>query len=294
MERDGQIAKVLFYVSKIMYPKYNPFWFVFYMYLSYFNVMKRKVTYILLPKPNKYILDCVSAEPINFSDVNNTVVVYEQNLYKTDRILRLFCSKRKKYRIVRVVPSPLCQRDLIICSETCHDNLKNCGFDTSSLKLLSFREHLVGFAEEIDVSLINCPYDISNAVVDGVLENYFKTPKLLNKGDIFEIDVKYFARELFYLNNKINQVKSVYFKCNRLLFRNLEVEGSYFCVIGETAIKQSANIQSFVPLKSSRAINKQNHGFGEVPLCPYGLQSYLENIKRAVMPFLRKSEYVIE
>lgn len=284
------MEKVLFYVSKIIYPKYNPFWFIFYMYLSYFKIMKRKVSYVLQTKPNEYILDYLRPKSIYFSDVNNTIIVYEQNLYGTDRTLRLFCPKRKKYRIVRVVPSTSCEKDVIICSATCCYNLKRCEFDTP-LRLLSFRENLVNFADEIDISLINCPYDISNSVVDSVLETYFKTPKLLNKGDIFEINIKYFAQELFYLNNKINQVESVYFNCNKLVFRNSEVEDSHFCVIGETVVKQSANVQSFVPPKNSKATNKKNYeGIDEIPLCPYGLQSYLETIKRAVMPFLKKSK----
>lgn len=293
MERDERTTKALFYVSKLIYPKYNPFWFIFYMYLSYFKIIKRKTTYILQSKPYKYILDCLSCEPKHFDDINSTVVVYENNLYRTDRILRLLCLKKQKYRIVRVLPSSTCQKDKIICSETCYYNLNSCGFDVE-LKLSSFNEGLVKFASEMDVSLISCPYDISNAVIDAVLEKYFKTPKLLSKGDIIEINIKYFARELFYLNNKVNHVESIFFKCNKLLFENSEVEGTYFCVIGETAIKQSANVQSFVPPTSTKSVNRDHCGnFEEVPLCPYGLQSYLESMKKAVTPFLRRSKLLI-
>ncbi|KAJ8919711.1 hypothetical protein NQ315_006239 [Exocentrus adspersus] len=278
-------TKILFYISKLFYPKYNPFWFVFYMYWSYFRIMKRKFTYNLKSKPGDYILEFLTTQPQYFDDVNSTVVVHAANLYKTDRILKLFCPKKKKYRTVHVFPSQLCPEDALYCSETLFHNLKLDGFE-APLRLLSVSDSLIRFADEIDVSLINCPYDISNGVIDALLGSYFSTPKLINAGDIFEINIRYFAAELFYVNNKINHVDCVYFKCNKLSFDNVQDGGSYFSVIGETAIKQSANVQSFMPEKSTKI--KKSSGPEELPLCPYGLQVYLDGLERAVHPFIKK------
>ncbi|KAJ8930076.1 hypothetical protein NQ314_017183 [Rhamnusium bicolor] len=283
-------SKVLFYISRIIYPGYNPFWFIFYMYYVYFRIIKRKLTFQLQPVPDKIISSYLRTKTNYFNDINNTVITHEQNLYVNDNLLQLICSKSKNHRNIYVVPSSRCRKDMIIVSNTCYYNLKSSNF-LSPVQLLNFHESLIKFADEVDISLINSPYDINNFVTDSILKRYFRTPKLLNKGDILEINIKYFAEDVFFLNNKVNNVESVYFKCNKIIFNNEEVKDSYFCVIGETTIKQSVNIQSFIPPKYTKMVNNIKYpDFEEVPLCAYGLQTYLEYIEKAIKPFIKKSK----
>ncbi|KAJ8936011.1 hypothetical protein NQ318_000669 [Aromia moschata] len=288
MESCNEYSKVIIYITKIIYPKYNPFWFLFYMYIVYFRLIKRTLYYTLRPVQDTFILTHLKANPSCFCDINNTVLVNEHNLYQYDKLLKVFCPKTNGYRNVIVAPSLFCSKDVIMVSHTCYFNLISSGL-TSSLKLTNFHEHLLRFADEIDISLIQSPHDINNSVIDSIIGSYFKVPKLIKKGDIIEINVKCFAKDIYFLNNKLTGLESVYFKCKKVLIKNEEVTEDCFCVIGETAIRQSVNIQSYVPQKRSKVVINwyESSNFKEVPLCPYGLQIYLDQITKSVRPFTK-------
>ena len=56
---------------------------------------------------------------------------------------------------------------------------------------------------------------------------------------------------MLYSDLKYNGIDKVYFKCKKVFFQNKEVSGWYLCVMGETAVKQTVIIQSFIPEDSA-------------------------------------------
>ncbi|CAG9816067.1 unnamed protein product [Phaedon cochleariae] len=284
MEEFSQYSKVLFTALKLIYPKYHPIWFIFYMYVLYNRTVKRKTKYKIRSVPIKLIEKLVKAN--NFlDDVNNVLLVNKHNVYRSDKLLLLFCERNCKYRSVHILPISEWEKDVVGLSETLNENLENVKIH-SPIQLLASSMNKIKFAEEINISLINSPLDINHSVTDAILERYFKKPKLVNKGDIIEIDVKFFAEDVLLLNNKLSNVESIYFKCNKVIHGNVEVFETYYCVIGETSVSQSVDIQSFLPKKIAKIVSKDNPSSFRIPLCPYGFEKDLEKIQRAVKPFI--------
>ncbi|CAH0547485.1 unnamed protein product [Brassicogethes aeneus] len=271
-------------ISKLLYPNHHPFWFLFYMYGLYYKINKRRVTYKFKPA----LIEIINKHCNKYKDLNSCVLVNESNLLKCDKWLKLTTNNDNNTRIVSVIPVNNLENDVLLGSNVLLSNLlKNSIDNINEFKLKSIKEHNIKFASEVELSLISSSFEISNAVVDTLIENYFSTPKIIYKGDIIEINLKLFGEKMYYLNTKINNVCNVYFKCKRVIFDNKEVTSGFFCVIGETAVKQSINFQSFLPKKVSEVVNYKNN-IVEVPFCPYGLQEDFDNLKKSVKPFLGK------
>lgn len=289
-------AKAIFATVKTVYPKYHPIWFIIYIYLIYFSIAKRKLLYHLKSVPSKFMANLLNKK--YFDDINNTVAVSKENVYTHDKVLLLYEERTKAYRPVYVLPIAHCKKDEILVTYAFYHNFTSnvAKEQLTNFRLLEYREKMISFAGELDISLVNSPFDISNAIIDGVLARFFKIPKIIKTGDILEINIKYYAPEIFYRNIKINHVDSIYFKINRIKIDGDEGQEEYFCVIGHTEIKQSPNVQSYLPKKVCRQCyftSDDDVILKEVPLCPYGLQEQLENIERSIRPFLIKSKYNI-
>ncbi|XP_056631650.1 peroxisomal ATPase PEX6 isoform X1 [Diorhabda sublineata] len=284
-------AKLLLTIIKFKYQKYHPYWFIFYMYVLYLRTIKRNVKYTLTPIAVEDIIKIVNVKsPLR--DINNTVIVNSDNIYKSDKILKLYCDKTKSSRNIYPVPNENCDKNKLFISDTFYNNLLNQNF-IGSVRLLN-NINCIKVADEISISLVCSQHEISNSLLDSLLERYFRKPKLIRKYDIIEIDIKYFAEPLSLLNSSVNSVHSIFLKCNNVSYNNNYVDGCYYCVWGETAIKQSVNIQSFVPKRTTKLIKSTNKGFKTLPICPYGLQEYFDEIELAIKPFLRKSKLSLQ
>lgn len=265
------------------------------MYLIYFRIAKRKVLYKLQPVPSKLLTNILSKK--YFDDINNTVVVNANNIYRHDKVVLLYTEGSNFCRPVYVLCIKDCKKDEIILSDTLYHNLShNYNIQLlNSFKLFEYKEIYIKFAKHLDLSLINSPFDVSNAIIDGVLERFFRQPKIIKKDDILEINVRHYAPEIFYRNSKINHVENIYFKINKIICKEVEEkEGVCFCAIGYTEIKQSPNIQSYLPKRFYKQCYFSSHDkigrLNQVSLCPYGLQVYLDNLEKSVKPFLTKSK----
>ncbi|XP_072375630.1 peroxisomal ATPase PEX6 [Diabrotica undecimpunctata] len=279
-------AKILFSIIKAKYPKYHPFWFILYMYILYTRTLKRQYLYNLRPVSTDFIIKYLKNKS-DFKDIHSTVIVNIHNIYTSDKVLKLYCDKTKHTRIVYTVPLTGCEKHELLVSNTFFENLSNINL-INSLRLLCCSLDQNKIAQEINISLISCPFDINNSLSDALLERYFKKPKLLRKGDLIEINIKYVAEDIFFLNSKVNNVYSVFYKCNKVIYQEKEVTETLYCVLGETAIKQSVNVQSFIPKRTSKVVPDSKEEFKELCLCPYGLQNYFQEMQLAVKPFLRK------
>lgn len=284
-------TKVTFYVIKLVYPKYNPVWFMIYMYLIYFRTIKRKIVYSLKPVPCNIIMTFGGQQ--YFNDINNTVIVHKDNLYSHDKVLLLYAEGSNFYRPVYVLGSKNCSKEDVMLSTLYHNiPQKLITVNLTKYQLLEYKENFIQFADELEISLIQSPFDISNAVIDEVLEKYFALPKIVKKGDIIEINIKCYAPDLFYRNSKINHIDNVYIQCNKIKVKDNDKDETYLCVIGHTELKQSPNVQSYLPKKFCKQLNF-GHNNVELPLCPYGLQNYLDKLHKSVKPFLFKSNYCL-
>lgn len=286
-------AKTVFYTIKLLYPKYHPIWFILYMYLIYFRIAKRKLLYYLKPIPSKIIANILDKRYSD--DINNTIIVNESNIYKNDKVLLLYSEGSNFYRPVYVLANTNCAQDNVLLSDTLYHNLTNqysCKA-TTQVSLLEYKEHCIEFAEELDISVINSPYDISNAVTDTLLEKFFKIPKIVKIDDILEINIRYYAPDIFYRNSKINHVENIYLKVNYIKIKGNKDDKVCFCAVGQTEVKQSPNVQSYLPkrfYKQCFISSDEDLAVNGVPLCPYGLQEHLENLEKSVKPFFSKSK----
>ncbi|XP_050312238.1 peroxisome assembly factor 2 isoform X2 [Anthonomus grandis grandis] len=281
-------SRTIFTISKLIYPKYNPIWFVIYMYVKYHSIFKRQIKYKLETLPDKALLNILQKVAMSSSDVHNCALVHPENVYLSDKILNLHHKEIKHAKSARIVTSLSCKRDTLYVSNTFVHNL-SVPSDCGDIKLLKPSKY-IEVAQEIDLSLISCPHDLSNAVTDSVVKSYFKYPKLIQVGDIVSVNIKYFCPALFYTDLKLNGVEQIHFKCNKVIYQNIQVQGQFFCVIGTTAIKQSANLQSYIPNVSKLATKSVESGeemLSGIDMCPYGLQRYLGELTLAVAPFIK-------
>lgn len=279
---------LLYSISRLLFPKYHPFWFLIYMYGWYFKICKTKKLY-----KYKFVSHEIfnQIKTIKSKDLNNIILVNSSNILTSNQYLTFYCIETQRQRIVNVIPVNI-PHDLILGSSVLLHNLFK-DQDHNNLdkhfRLLNCQGHKIKFASEVDIALISCPFEISFAVIEYVLGKYFSTPKIIYKSDIIAINLKYFCDKIFFTNNKID-VDTLYFKCKKVIVDNKEVSGGYFCVIGETAIKKSVNIQSYLP-KTRKHIIRLENLLMEIPICPYGLQDHFDTLKKAVEPFLGKSMY---
>lgn len=281
---------VVYQVSRLIYPKYHPLWFVIYMYIQYHTVKKRSYKYTVKTLPDAVLWSIVKKSPKSQSEVNSCVIVHPSNVYVSDRVLNM-CSD-KFTRVVIVVPYLLCPLNCLYISNTLKHN---AGLDLkkTEFKLTKPVTEKTKFAQEIELAQIVSPVDVSTSVIDEAVKNYFTLPKLVCSGDIVKIHIKYFAPTVFYTNSKLSTVECLYFKCKKVTYNNIETMEQCFCVIGKTSIRQAANLQCFLPKVDTISPQVTDNDLLEVPICPYGLHQYYKTLKRAVKPFIQKSsEYV--
>ncbi|CAG9763427.1 unnamed protein product [Ceutorhynchus assimilis] len=275
-------SKTIFYVSRLLYPKYHPIWLVIYMYFKYHSVIKRHIKYNLKTLSDGVLWNIVKNYPKSNCDINNCVLIHPDNIYPSDKILRLYHEDSGTSRKLQVIPETNCNKNTLYVSNTYfyNDFIMKIDFDLK----LSKQGTKVEFAQEIELSLVSIPCDISNAIIDKIIENYFKLPKLICHKDIVSVNLKYFCQELFYGEPKLNLIENVYFKCNKLIYNNKEVDNEYLCLVGETSIRLGPNVQSFVP--KVILMPTEMGSFSEVTVIPSGLEQEFEQLENAIYPFL--------
>lgn len=261
------------------------------MYFKYYSVLKREISYKIKTLSDSVLWNLIKECPESNCDINNCVIVHPDSVYPCDRILSIYHDDTKIHRKVLVIPNLLCRKSYLYISNTYFYNcfLSTIDFDVKLLK----RNINIEFAEEIELSLIASPHDISNAIIDTIIEGYFKLPKLVCKGDVISVSVKHFAPASFYADPKLNSIEKLYFKCNKVRYGGKEVEKEYFCTIGQTSIKQAANVQSFIPKvrrEGTRLVHRTVKCFSEVDVSRNGLEDYYDLIDDAIYPFLSTSK----
>ncbi|KAL1516916.1 hypothetical protein ABEB36_000748 [Hypothenemus hampei] len=278
---------VVFSISRLLYPKAHPIWFFLYMFFKYYSVRKRQIKYYIKILPDSVLLNIAKKCPKNNCDINNCVLVHPDNVYPNDLILYMCHRKLKTSRKVFVIQSNLCAKNTLYISYThFHNNIK---------KQLDFRVKLqkkpikVNFADEVHLAHICCPIE-NGSWVGKALQSYFKRPKLIRQGDIVSIDIKHF-NESFFTNYELGfTIDTVHFKCMKLIFGDNEVLEEHFCVLKKTDIKQAKKIQNKIP-RIHTIGTKSVTTLSDLSPFPYGMDSYVDQLRRAVEPFLAKNKW---
>ncbi|XP_076264418.1 peroxisomal biogenesis factor 6 isoform X1 [Rhynchophorus ferrugineus] len=276
-------SKLVIFVSGLIFPKYNAFWFLFYMYIKYYSVYKRLILYKLKTVSDDVLYNFVRKYQSHCD--NNIVVVHPNAIYENDTIIELYHKDTDTSRVAFILPDGICQKDCIYISDTMFSNsaLTDC-----NIKLIKPRRP-VKIADEIELSLISSPHDISNVLIDDLIMSYFELPKIVYQNDILTLNVKHLVTANYYSDLKVNITKKIYFKCIKVFINNLTTSRACLCVVGKTTIKQVPNTQSFVPKvlsdgPKSVKMEEAKH-LADITVCPYYLEIY-RNIAKAVASYI--------
>lgn len=296
-----KLTKTLFYTCAIRYPKHNPLLFPFYMFLIYAQIRNKNQKFHLKSIPYKLMKELLSYKNDKVLDVNNTIIV-NINVLQTitnRRWAKLLIQHENKLksRIVYVIGLNNTKANELLLTETACFNLKLNQNNNNNVVIygrLQPFNNTVNYASYVDISLINTEHDVINVVTDELLKNYFKTSRIVNKNDLIQIEVKDYCPKYYYTLNKINEIKYVYFKCNKIRFDDdFDCDGIYLCSSDKSTLKQSANTQSFlIPTEKSYYTNKIawnneiNVDKCTINICPFGLDDSLKLIEDCVKPFL--------
>lgn len=285
--------KVIFYATKLRFPKYPPKFYIFYMYVTYIYLLKRKKQFRMINIPDDILLHLFNKHGIDCNlDSNNCIIVSSRFSSEIDLNNYAKISGDSNKKIVKIFPFDI-PYDVVYISDTLRHNFNKINLK-EPIRLTPIPSTSIAIAEEVQVSLINSGHDISNHLCAVLLKNYFRGIKLVRKGDLFAVNVRKYAPEFIFNNCKTNLIENVYFKCVKIKYgENYDcVDCSYFCVKGETELKQCAHVQDYVPAKfKSFIVSKFDERHLENSLinkCPYGLEDRLDRLRKAIKPFLKQ------
>lgn len=278
-------TEIVLYVCRIRFSTFPSYYFPLCMLITYNRLRKLRELFEITSVPNDFIEKCLETCNSRFcDDINNCVLVNKDFLNECG--LRSDFVRLPNRKLAFLVGARVRSKTALV-SETFKHNLKDV--DEIQLKGTDFKN--IPVAKEIDLSLINTNHDLSNALIDGLVKNYFRTPKFVHRNDLIAIKFRKYAPEVYYTSAKFLG-DFVHFRCNNAIFDGSEPGG--LCVVGETTIKQSANCQSYVA-PSDRILCEFGDDFEDCAInrCPFGLNNYLERLERIVNPFLRRSKFVL-
>ncbi|KAJ3662141.1 hypothetical protein Zmor_006500 [Zophobas morio] len=272
----------LVYLVGIVYPRRNSSCFILYMFLNYCNVLKQQQIFTLRAITSTFFTNFVGKSAVWDSD--NTVIV---NGNTEGGSLKYLVANEPSNKIIKrkvnVIQKPLKNNSVALISYNLLFNLNSA----SNCTFRHCRDKSIKFADEVELSLINTSSDWSPIVIDTCLKNYFTLPKLVCTGDVLSVDLKKYGKEIFFLSNKLNNIKqTLYFKCTKVIYMGKLVHEGYLCATNKSTVKQVSNIQSFIP----RIFSCEREICDDLLSCPEGFFSYFESMKKAVIPFVNKTQ----
>lgn len=300
-------CRTILYVSKILFKRFPSYLFPCYMFITYIKLQKTNKRYSAKAVPDKFVNNLVKYEMNGTFDTNNIVVLSNSLLQEIVSVNNGFLKIRAwsknsiiRERITQVFCTDTVTTKVIILSDTLAHNFGPVKTGQEiSLTLSYIHDPCLKIANEVDISLISVHNGISAVVTDGILKQYFRTPKILYKNDIVAIDVHKYGAHFYYTNKHVNEIHTIYFKCNRIkIEQNENDDGPCVCVSDETCLKQSADVQSYIPSRSQclRLIGdehfKESIRDALIDICPHSLDSYAHDLESAISPFIEKSQFL--
>lgn len=159
---------------------------------------------------------------------------------------------------------------------------------------------MIEFATEVRISLIGNPHDCVTETLDVMIKNYFLHPRFLHVNDIFRIDAREHAQDLFYSSGSPG-ISARYFTVRALKVNRNGCSSnvnSCYVVLGESMLIQETQVlYDYIPRerihslpdnaffrRNKTALRSLNHKY------PSALMEPLEHLESCIMPFLRKGK----
>lgn len=299
----GSDCRTILYVCNILFKRYPNYLFPLYMLIKYIHVQKSNKKYKIKAVPDEFMNILFKHKIIdNCCDTNNCIVLNKKMLKlvglrnKSFLKIRYKTNKTIKERIAQIFYTNMDTNysESVSLSDTL---LNNLGIDEVEqyIHLIYVKDPHLKVATEVDISLISVHNGINTAATDDILKRYFETPKILYMNDIIAINIQIYGAEYYYTNKQMNEMPTIYFKCNKIILgQNDNADGACICVSDKTTLKQSADIQSFIPRRLSNLLlvtKEKREDIFEfddtlIDMCPYGLSLYVNDVEKAIVPFL--------
>lgn len=294
-------VKLLLYISYVLHPKYPSYFLPAYMYFIYIHLRKLKSYCDAIPCPIELIQQYINNYSEIAIDVNNCVIISEKvskELRKNKLNLANINTKLNEsdLRVIQTLIAPNVEENDLLMSENLYHNI-NKARNINKMRLSNVNLRHIKIAKEVEIALINTQYELSNDILDILLENYFQSPRLLYKHDVFSINLQEYAPEIMCTNFTISNLNNVFFKCKKLCSEQVSDSMSgLFCVNGESTLIQSANVRCYFPLSIFKLCDSESFKSDIkyedclISKCPYGLEKCFKEIEKAVLPFIPKSK----
>lgn len=303
MTKEKLTVKVLLYLSYILFPKYPTYFFPAYMHFIYLQIRKSKLFCDAIPCPSNLIQFYINSFSEISIDVNTCVIISQKvfNELKKNSLNLAFINTRGNqtdFRIVQTLMVPNIEQNDMLMSECLYHNI-NKTKNINKMRLTSINLRHVKVAKEVDIALVNTQYELSNEILDSLLGSFFQTPRILYKHDVFSINMKDYAPEMVCTNFSFSNIGNIFFKCKKVSSEQIgDSMSGLFCVNGESTLIQSNNVRAYLPLSifklcdNSDSFNDINLKYEDclISKCPYGLEKYMKDIEKAVLPFIPKSK----
>lgn len=273
------------------------------MFYIYIRIRKQKSYCCVVPCPSELIEFYLKDNTDLSFDENNCIIIPENQvksvINNSFNLVKIHLKNYDEdYRIVHVIPISNLNQDEYLMSDVLFYNINQLNY-VNKMRLSPVSQHCIKIAQDLEIVLINTQHEINNGVIDMLLRNYFQTPRILYKYDTFSINIAKYAPDFVCSNFQLTDIENLYFKCKKISTNTLNDSLSgYFCVKGETTLKQTANIRGYLPASIFKLCNKdvlrRNVQYEQciISKCPRGLEEFLQRIEKAVQPFLPRSMYL--
>lgn len=294
--------KSLLYISYILHPKYPIYFFPTYMYFVFLQVKKQKTCCNVIPCPFELIEHYLNKYTDSAFDASNCVVVPEaltkDIINNSFNLVKLHLKNNNAdFRIVHAIPESSLTANEILVSENLFYNINQVNY-VNKMRVSAMNQSYIKIAKDVEVALINVQHEINHDIVNNLLKNYFQTPRILYKHDIFSVNLAKYAPQYVCSSFQLSDIENLYFKCKKISSSTVDDSLSgYFCVMGESDLRQGANIRGYLPASIFKLCNKDCLLNDDAPYeeciisnCPHGLGDSMTNIEKAMHPFLSKSK----
>ena len=191
------------------------------------------------------------------------------------------------------VPSQ-CESNCIFINENCYYNLltkykiNENEPVTVHLQELQDSQNVPQLAIKATIFILNNPHEISNDLVDEILDKYFESPRILYRNYTCEIPL-----EEATLGNALHakyfhifsSLRRLYFRCVHIESKDNPFQIDAIVSKGLTILQQTNSINLTVPKQFL-------HDMCPITACPTGLRTHFDALKSSIIPFIPNGSHV--
>lgn len=314
--------RLLVYICKIKFPQYAGYYFPIFVIIQRIKKLQYDLQYLTLPLkvipiPNNLYNILVRDETvksehilfvsesiyqrymtrknfnlINFSFITGRVQSSTDDKNGDDIVSRILNKPINGATLFHLLPIRTSQFSAVFMMENTYSNLiDKYKIDTekiaiySKLQKMYDQQSLPQIASKANIFMINAPYDLSSDINDFIITKYFEQPRLIyrNHTYLISLDEEFLGNHMFTRHFHIfSSLKKLYFKCVNIESQDNSFELYGIVVKSLTNLHQMTSINYFVPKQIYDSLSY-------VRTYPNGLKKYFNELKRAIIPFLKKN-----